>query len=185
LYAIAFGTIYRFKTAVWVAGGILVGVIFFFALAASPLAQHAPEPWRTLALNLLEATKKMCRGGRSFLWILAITASNWFLSFFQVWLCYRAFNTEVPLTYVFAALPMAIFTGLLPVTLSGMGTRDSAVIYLFQNYAAYEVNLAIGILYAIFGYWLLALLGVPFMRAAFRGAIGGVEAEELHRQVYR
>jgi len=53
---------------------------------------------------------------------------------------------------------------------------------LFQKFAPYETNLAVGILYSIFGYWLLTVVGLPFMRAAFRGAIDGIKEEELQQQ---
>ncbi len=56
------------------------------------------------------------------------------------------------------------------------------MILLFQKFAPYETNLAVGILYSIFGYWLLTVVGLPFMRAAFRGAIDGIKEEELQQQ---
>ena len=38
-----------------------------------------------------------------------------------------------PFVYLAAALPLAIFIGLIPVTISGMGTRDTAMIVLLKN----------------------------------------------------
>ena len=62
-------------------------------------------------------------------------------------------------------LPLAIFVGLLPLTLSGMGTRDPAFIALFGGLGvAAEVSLGVGLLYSLYGYWLPALVGLPFMR---------------------
>ncbi len=183
-YALVFGLMYKFETAASIAGLILVGVFLFFILAASPMVQLVPIKWRSLAVNLLEATKMMVLKSSSFFLILCITFLNWFCTFLQSWLCYRAFHANVPFFYIVAALPIAIFIGLIPVTLSGMGTRDSAIIFLFQKYAAYEVNLAVGILYSIFGYWLLSLLGVPFMKAAFGGSIGGIRGDVLRRTAF-
>jgi uncharacterized protein (TIRG00374 family) len=183
-YAVIWGLIYQFETAATLAGLMLIGVLVFLLLAASPLVQKIPVKWRTLVLNLFEATKKMVLQIKSFVLILAITFLNWFCTFLQIWLCYQAFHVDVPFFYIMAALPIAIFIGLLPITLSGMGTRDSAVIFLFREFAPYEVNLAVGILYSIFGYWLLSLLGIPFMRAAFGGSIGGIKGEDLKQRVF-
>ncbi len=184
-YAVIWGVIYDFETAAMLAGGLLLGVLLFLIIAASPLIDRFPLKWRSLALNLFEATKRMVLHKMTFLFILIITFLNWFCTFLQTWLCYKAFHVDVPLFYIMAALPIAIFIGLIPVTLSGMGTRDSAVIFLFQQYARYEINLAVGILYSIFGYWFLSILGIPFMRAALGGSIGGIKGEDLHKKIFQ
>lgn len=184
LYAAVWGWIYRFPGAVWMALIILAGVILFLLLAASRLVRLLPLRYRDFAVHALSASTRMCLNLRSFSAILFVSFLNWFLSFTQTWLCYRALHAEVPLTYIMAVLPIAIFIGLVPITLSGMGTRDSAVIVLFQNYAPSETSLSVGILYSIFGYWILSLLGIPFMRSAFTGAIGGVSGSELSRVIY-
>ncbi|MEW6234133.1 MAG: lysylphosphatidylglycerol synthase transmembrane domain-containing protein [Candidatus Omnitrophota bacterium] len=184
VYSLAGGWIYGFTTAFYFCGAILAGVIVFFLLSASSLVQWVPERWRELVENLLEASKRICLNRRSFLTILSVTFLNWMLSFVQTWICYCAFHAEVPFVYVIAALPIAIFIGLAPVTLSGAGTRDGAIIYLFQHYASYEISLSVGILYSIFGYWLLSLLGVPFMKAAFQDSIGGIHGKDLRRYLH-
>jgi glycosyltransferase 2 family protein len=96
--------------------------------------------------------------------VLIYTVLNWFASILQVVVCYRALGTHVPFVFAAGALPLAVFVGLLPFTLSGMGTRDSAIIVLFASYAPADVSLGVGILYSLFGYWLPALVGLPFLR---------------------
>ena len=98
--------------------------------------------------------------------VILYTVLNWSCSIAQLVLCYRALGVEVPMIFAAGALPLAIFVGLLPLTLSGMGTRDAALISLFAPYATSEVSLGVGLLYSLFGYWLPALAGVPFMRRA-------------------
>jgi glycosyltransferase 2 family protein len=184
LYSTAAGLLYGFYRASMITGGLLIGVILFFAAAASPLVNWAPVKWRTLILDVLEASKAIYLNGWTFLGILLITLMNWLGSILQTWCCYKAFAADVPLLYIAAALPLAIFIGLIPVTLSGMGTRDSAVIFLFQGYAAYETNLAVGILYSIFGYWLLALIGLPFLKAALGGSIKNIQKDRIREEIF-
>ncbi len=90
--------------------------------------------------------------------------ANWLLSIWQVQLLYRAYGCEVSLSFVCAALPVAVFIGLLPLTIAGMGTRDKTMMTLFAPYAPPAVSLSVGILYSICGYWIPSLVGLPFMR---------------------
>ncbi|MFB3788652.1 MAG: YbhN family protein [bacterium] len=181
LFGVLGGVMYGFPTAVLVAGAILGGVLLFFLAAASPLVHRVPEKWRTLVLDVLAASREMYMHAGAFGLILFITLLNWFFTFWQTWIVYRAFQVEVPLLYIIAALPIAIFAGLAPITLAGMGTRDSAMILLFQTYASLETNLAAGILYSILGYWFLALLGLPFLRHALLGRAGAIHGESLRQ----
>jgi glycosyltransferase 2 family protein len=73
-------------------------------------------------------------------------------------------DANVPLLYTFAALPPALFAGLMPFTLGGMGTRDSVIMLLFEGYATTAQSLTVGILYSFFGRWLLSILGIPFLQ---------------------
>ena len=183
LYGVLAGWFYGFYQSIIFMGLLLFGVILFFAVAASPLVNLAPEKWRSLIVDILEASKAIYLNVWTFLGILAITLINWFCSFLQTWCCFKAFNADVPLFYITAALPIAIFIGLIPVTLSGMGTRDSAMIYLFKEFASYETNLAVGILYSIFGYWLLSLIGLPFMKAALGGSIQNIQGDLIRQEL--
>jgi len=91
--------------------------------------------------------------------------ANWLLSIWQTHLLFRAYGADPPFLFVCAALPVAIFVGLLPVTIAGMGTRDKALMTLFAALAVPEsVSLSVGILYSLCGYWLPSLAGLFFMR---------------------
>ena len=94
----------------------------------------------------------------------AWAALNWLFSVWQTQLLYHAFGARPPFFYVCAALPVAIFIGLLPATVAGMGTRDGALIALFARIGIpAPVSLSVGIWYSLAGYWLPSLAGIPFM----------------------
>ncbi|MGI6456884.1 MAG: lysylphosphatidylglycerol synthase transmembrane domain-containing protein [bacterium] len=182
LYAFLFGILVKLWVAVWISLAMFSGVVILFLVVESRWMVYLPEKILLLTQNIFLASKKIYSSLSVFLLLLLVTLLNWFLSLLQTWVCYQAFDAQVPFVYLAAALPLAIFIGLIPVTISGMGTRDTAMIVLFEKYAAYETNLAAGILYSIFGYWLLTLLGLPFMKAAFDGAIEGVEGQKLRKK---
>ncbi len=188
LYAFVWSAVFGLWDKVIIAAGLLGGVLAFFLVAASPLVQFVPGKWRSFCEQILEASQKMCMDWRPFFWIVVVSLLNWFLSFLQTWLCYRAFGVDLSLYHIMAVMPFAIFIGLIPITLSGMGTRDTAIYLLFRNLVdasvTKEIHLMVGFLYSIFGYWLLSLLGLPFLKAALQGAIGGVKGEDLRKIAY-
>jgi len=145
-----------------IAGGALVvtlGLIFLILRLGLPVPRRFRDKVEPAlrSLRLLAATPSLLA------WVIFYTVLNWFASIFQMIFCYLALGTRVPLLFAAGALPLAIFVGLLPLTLSGMGTRDSAIVVLFAPYAAADVSLGVGILYSLFGYWLPSLAGLPFL----------------------
>lgn len=162
LAALGSALFHRWQFALIAGGGFLAGLAAIFALLKLRLpvpAKFAPKVESlTRALRLLASTPTLLGT------VLLYTVLNWFASIAQLVLCYRALGTWVPATFAMANLPLAIFVGLLPVTLSGMGTRDSALVFLFRDYASADVSVGVGLLYALFGYWLPAVVGLSFLR---------------------
>lgn len=154
----------------WRALSIASAVVLGLGLAgaAGLLAIRLPVPAR-LRLKvdrLLEAVRVLAKRPRLLLIVALLAAANWSASIAQTWLFYRALSVAVPVAQVVAALPAAIFVGLLPVTIAGMGTRDAALIRLMAGHALPAVSLSVGILYSLCGYWLPGLAGLPFLRWA-------------------
>lgn len=108
--------------------------------------------------------------GKKLLFLTAIASSvtNGVVSMLHVYLLFKAVGTIVPFFAVLAFQPLSMFAGLLPITLAGVGTRDSTMIYLFHNFATPEQSLAVGILYGIQAYWIIALLGLPLLYYFFK-----------------
>ena len=117
------------------------------------------------AVSVLDKVKE-----RKAVLFLAILTSflNWTLSVLQVYWLFRAVGAAVPLSAVYTFHPLSTFAGLIPITLAGVGTRDSALIYFFRDFASPEHSLATGILYSLQAYWLIALMGAPLLFYFFR-----------------
>ena len=93
--------------------------------------------------------------------IVVLSCLLWGLHLVQITLFFVALHSQVPLRVIFAYVPLSIFIGLLPLTIGGMGTRDSALIVLFAPYETPVVMASIGLLCSL-RYWLDSLLGLPF-----------------------
>ena len=101
--------------------------------------------------------------------IVLFTVLNWLASIAQTHLLLLAVGAHPPFWLTTAALPIAIFIGLIPITIGGMGTRDAALVTLLASAATAPQALSVALLYSFFGYWLLAILGLPFINSALFG----------------
>ena len=97
------------------------------------------------------------------LFIALIGAIIWFGSAFQAYILYRALGVNIPFVYTIEVMPIVIFVGFIPITIAGMGTREAALIYFFSTYASDSTNITVGLLFCLLRYWVLALLGIPFI----------------------
>lgn len=98
------------------------------------------------------------------LYILSVSLMVWICSILQVYLLYLSIGQPVPIFYSFTAVPIAIFIGLMPITIAGMGTRDLALVYLFSSYADNSSSIAVGIYLSLLRYWILSLIGLAFIK---------------------
>ena len=145
---------------------ILICIIAVFLLVRAGFNLHLPikSSWNEKIQNLILSTRLLTKNKRTFFFILSYSLLIWFISIIQTLTFFYALGTNTPLLFTMANIPIAIFIGLVPVTLGGMGTRDAAIIFLFSEFATPEKLLGVGILFSIFRYWLVSLIGIPFMR---------------------
>jgi glycosyltransferase 2 family protein len=94
--------------------------------------------------------------------ILFGSVGLWALHMAQIYYFFLALNADVTFGQVTALAPVAILVGLLPLTVGGMGTRDAALIALFQPWVEPSVMAGVGLLVSA-RYWIPALFGVFFL----------------------
>ena len=85
----------------------------------------------------------------------------WFLHLLQIWLFILALSSNVDFVVSLAITPLVIFAGLIPLTFSGIGTRDFAFIYFYAAYFSAETGAALGLL-ATLRYIIPAIAGIQF-----------------------
>jgi uncharacterized protein (TIRG00374 family) len=93
--------------------------------------------------------------------INSITLILWMVHITQIILFFYLIDLHVPVLTICTYMLCAIFVGLLPVSISGFGTRDLAIVTLFKGIITYNEALSIGILSA-FRYIIPTLIGLPF-----------------------
>ena len=161
-YSLIGGVIFKNGLVLAVSLSILFLIPLFFIVVNKvrlPLGR-----WREKIESFLYISKIFIHQPQKLLPVLFYASIVWLAPIFEAKILFLALGVDIPLFYIAAAFPLAIFVSLIPITIAGMGTRDSAIIYLFSSWASPSVCLGVGFLYALFAYWFLALLGLPIMK---------------------
>lgn len=167
LIGMAFYQKYEFASIIF--GILLVLIVLIFILHAN-VRLPIKESWNEKLQNIAFSMKALTTNKKEFSVVILCSFSIWFLAIIQTVIFFYVVGVKVPLLFTMANIPIAIFIGMIPVTLGGMGTRDASIIFLFSGYAAPSELLSVGILFSLFRYWLLSLVGLPFMRTTTKRA---------------
>ncbi|MBU1701843.1 MAG: flippase-like domain-containing protein [Candidatus Eisenbacteria bacterium] len=167
LFSVAGAALFGWRQILWISGGLFcAGTLGLILLVTTGDRWPLPAKLRPKISDLLQAFKVLASHPAALILVVVYTVVKWFVSIFQTYLCFIALRHPVTLAQTAGALPLAIFVGLFPITLSGMGTRDGALVFLLSAYAPAEVILGVGLLYTLFAYWVPSLAGLPFLRRA-------------------
>lgn len=166
LFAFVGGLLLDQKLITFISGGIILLIISIVCLSRFSHMFSINESVKDKLSDLLHSLTLLTQKPFLLCLILLLTALNWFASIIQTKILFDSVGASVTLGFTTTALPIAIFAGLLPITFGGMGTRDSAIVLLFSSFSTTSQSLSVAILYSFFGYWLLAVFGIPFIRKA-------------------
>lgn len=97
---------------------------------------------------------------RRFFSSIIIGLLSWIPPFIYGYLLALSIGIDVGIFFFVLVIPVISLLDLLPISISGIGTRDIALIFLFglKNISA-EQAVAFSLLYLFMSYWLIALIG--------------------------
>lgn len=150
------GGIYLHLHLSFILGLALLGIPFILVFA-SQLVSRILKPLSSYN----QITSKIRHQPVHLLPIIYGSIMVWSLNISIALLLLYALIGRFPLLIVLFKLPTAIIMGLIPLSVSGIGTRDVALNWLLSDNIGNEASTALGILYTIFVYWLLALWSLP------------------------
>ncbi|MDK2972525.1 MAG: glycosyltransferase 2 family protein [Candidatus Sumerlaeota bacterium] len=161
--------------AVLVLGAVLVAVVwavYFTPGAAGRLAALVPAGMRKLKpaakiLGLLESAPGVARlvhadGGRRGR-IVAWSFTIWLLHLLQIACFFRAVHVDANVFEVMARMPIAIFAGLMPLSIAGVGVRDWAIVAIFASAGNPRAALVAAGLLVSLRYVVPAIGGLPYI----------------------
>lgn len=94
---------------------------------------------------------------------------SWGMAFIGDYLLFKSLGIEIPFYSVFAIMPIILLIGFIPITISGLGTREAAIIFFFSKYASTEALLSVGILMVLTQIILPVAIGLIFMKKLVKG----------------
>ncbi|MGD1921988.1 MAG: lysylphosphatidylglycerol synthase transmembrane domain-containing protein [Pleurocapsa sp.] len=154
-----------------VATGLALGILLlsskgFAALFFNSTAKFAPQSIKIKLQKMQSSWGEM----HDYFWsnkphLLLVTCTSvfiWFLHLLQIWLFILALKAVTPFLISLALSPLSILAGLIPLTFAGIGTRDAAIIYFYQDYFNQATGAALGLL-GTSRYFIPAMVGVPFL----------------------
>ncbi len=149
-----------------IAGLLAVGVIFMFVLAMVLPANRIAILSDTMASGLKEIQtvfRNWCQSPSAFIQTFGGSICTWTLGALIVCALTRAVHQSVSWGYVYSVFPIAVLFGLIPWTISGIGTRDQAFVMLFAAHMPKEEAVFIAFGYTLCAYWLLSAISLPFV----------------------
>ncbi|MFH0831816.1 MAG: lysylphosphatidylglycerol synthase transmembrane domain-containing protein [archaeon] len=95
--------------------------------------------------------------------LFAITAVFWILVYSQAYLSALAFHVNVPYSKFIVIFPISVIISLVPISISGLGTREAVLLNLLgsiaekQNIVAFSLFWSVSslVVYSILGLWLI------------------------------
>ena len=160
--AMIFGLILNIKIS------FIIGIIIFIILStllisANHIHFNSDRPIFKKIKNILTVFKNYKKYPVQSIKIIVLTFCAWSIILLYIKLLFLAFGQNIPYTQVMAIQPIAIFFGLLPITLAGIGTREIAMLSLYAGIVPNPIIIAAGITYSFFSSVLLPLIGIPSM----------------------
>jgi hypothetical protein len=148
---------------IWLFVISLALISLFVLVLRRGLSLPISSSWNDRIDNIALSMRSLLDNRALFVKITLYSILIWILAMLQILMFFFALDIDVDLLYLFANMPIAIFIGMLPISIGGMGTRDAAIIFLFSDYGTISELLAVGILFSLFRYWLLSVIGLLFM----------------------
>jgi len=143
--------------------GLVGGVLTFFAfMLFAPLEKlPLPEKLSGMVQSVKDVFVQWRGNGAAIGQTLLGSLLTWSAGGFTVYCLAQAFDANLSLTVAYSVFPPAILAGLLPLTVSGIGTRDAAFVALLSPYTSTEQATLIGLGYTLYAYWLLSIISLP------------------------
>jgi len=143
---------------------LLIMTLLFITPNANLKIPFIKDSWNSKLQNIMLSMRLLTRCKKEFLVVTLLSLISWMLAVFQTMLFFYALGIDIPFIFAMANIPIAIFVGMIPVTLGGMGTRDAAIIYLFSEFGTPSELLGVGILFSLIRYFSPLLIGVPYTK---------------------
>jgi len=145
---------------------ILISLVFIVP-AKLKMWLGANQRWAERLTNFNRAFETLLKNPRSFLLIGFYSLLAWLVVLICFKIFFYAYGADISFLYLVSAQPIIIFLGLLPVTVSGIGIRESAMLYFYHDIVSNSAILVAGLSYSFLAAVFLPILCLPFSMSQF------------------
>ncbi len=135
----------------WLLAGAMAVIIGMFSVSALGWVHYLP-PWTPLRGRIVEvsvACHMYAKGWRMTIWAFLVSFPLFALFFITFYCAARAFTDQLGLVDVFSVLPIVAVITAIPISISGIGLRESLFVSLL---APFGVTAAVATLVSISGF---------------------------------
>lgn len=148
-------------------------VIVLLKYSDAVLRKKSLERFAPKLRQLLVALRAVLRSPKHLAGVAVSSMSAWIISSGIVHVLLMATGYSIHFGVTLSLWPIAVFAGMLPVTVAGMGTRDALFMFALKATAegpvAEDSVLASTLGYSLLGTWMLVIIALPFaIRFALR-----------------
>jgi len=134
-------------------------IITIIPLHRIPISLHFQEAIKKIHMVCLNWLKNPL----AILQTLAGSFGIWTINGMIVFSLVMALGADHCWSYAISIFPVAVIAGQIPISISGIGTRDSVFVLLLSVHLSFEEATLIAIGYTVFSYWLLSLICFPII----------------------
>ncbi len=146
---------------------LIIILIFLFIKIGPILISRLPVnfKYKNRLVIFFNVFKIILRTPKQFFPVVGYTVLMWLSMLLSIKLLFSAFSADIPFYLVVALQPISIFISLLPITISGVGTREAIMIFLFADLASQNIILATGLFYSFLSvvFWPILLAPITYM----------------------
>src|SRR3989339_786413 len=159
-FALFFGILSHNKIAIITGISIIIFLITLFVLGSKLKIEKIK--------NFLYIFKIILKRPKNLGIAIFCTLSLWFVIIGYIKLIFLALGVDLVFTQILATQPIIIFLSLVPISLSGIGIRESAMVFFYAGLAPEQTIFMTGLAYSLFGGIILPVLGIPFLYNQFK-----------------
>ncbi len=118
---------------------------------------------RVLNIKVLQGVLQGAHFSRAALMrAIGYTFCMWASVLLSIFFCFRAYDIDMTLVSILLAQPVVILVSLLPVSFGGLGTREAAMMYMYQGAAAQESLFLSAFMFSVVSLVILPIIALPF-----------------------
>lgn len=162
LFLVIIGSLFLQKILLALIALLAILIILCLIIFSSKI-KITNKKWNVRIQNLISVKEKIFSNTRLFILLSIFSIIPWVIIIICIKLFFLSYGINIPFLIIFSIQPIAIFLGLIPVTFSGIGVRETAMLFLYAPYAKESVILATGLTYSAAAAIYLPLICLPFL----------------------